>query len=333
MHIDSILDGDLTQNYVQQAWIQNATLKDNILFGSKEESEKYWDAIKDCALTSDLDILPAKDMTEIGEKGINLSGGQKQRVALARAVYSGADLFLLDDPLSAVDSHVGKHIFDRVVGPTGCLKDKTRVLVTHAVTFLPQVDQIVVLRGGKVSEVGTYKELLAQKGDFAEFLVQYLSEEAQTEEGADLDSIKREMEAQLSKDEVVRLTKAASSESLSKEDSKRGSITSPRKAEKSQKDEAGPKTGGGGAHQQYKEETTGTGSVNWRVYLIYFRAMGYVLFSSCALLYMVYQIFSTIASMWVAQVMYSVILGIFIALIFSGATTDYPSKALLPMSR
>jgi len=285
----------------QQAWIQNATLKDNILFGSKEESEKYWDAIKDCALTSDLDILPAKDMTEIGEKGINLSGGQKQRVALARAVYSNADLFLLDDPLSAVDSHVGKHIFDRVVGPTGCLKDKTRVLVTHAVTFLPQMDQIVVLRGGKVSEVGTYKELLAQKGDFAEFLVQYLSEEAQTGEEVDLDSIKRELEAQLSKDEVVRLTKAVSSESLSKEDSKRGSITSPRKAEKSQKDEAGPKAGGGGAHQQYKEETTGTGSVNWRVYLIYFRAMGYVLFSSCALLYMVYQIFSTIASMWVAQ--------------------------------
>ena len=166
-----------------QAWIQNATLKDNILFGSKEESDRYWDAIKDCALTSDLDILPAKDMTEIGEKGINLSGGQKQRVALARAVYSGADLFLLDDPLSAVDSHVGKHIFDRVVGPEGCLKDKTRVLVTHAVTFLPQVDQIVVLRGGKVSEVGTYKELLAQKGDFAEFLVQYLSEEAHPGEG------------------------------------------------------------------------------------------------------------------------------------------------------
>merc|ERR1719500_735471 len=284
----------------QQAWIQNATLKDNILFGSKEESEKYWDAIKDCALTSDLDILPAKDMTEIGEKGINLSGGQKQRVALARAVYSGADLFLLDDPLSAVDSHVGKHIFDRVVGPEGCLKEKTRVLVTHAVTFLPQVDQIVVLRGGKVSEVGTYKELLAQKGDFAEFLVQYLSEEAHTGGEADLDKIKQELEAQLSKDEVVRLTKAASSESLSKQDSKRGSVTSPRKAEKSEKDEAGSKAGGG-AHQQYKEETSGTGSVNWRVYLIYFRAMGYVLFSSCALLYMVSQIFSTIASMWVAQ--------------------------------
>ena len=119
------------------------------MFGSKEESEKYWDTIKDCALTSDLDILPAKDMTEIGEKGINLSGGQKQRVALARAVYSGADLFLLDDPLSAVDSHVGKHIFDRVVGPTGCLKDKTRVLVTHAVTFLPQVDHVEKELGGR----------------------------------------------------------------------------------------------------------------------------------------------------------------------------------------
>ena len=124
---------------LSQAWIQNAKLKDNILFGSSDDPARYEAAIDDCALAADLDILPAKDMTEIGEKGINLSGGQKQRVALARAVYSAADLYLLDDPLSAVDSHVGKHIFDRVVGPHGCLKDKTRVLVTHAITFLPQV--------------------------------------------------------------------------------------------------------------------------------------------------------------------------------------------------
>ena len=84
-----------------------------------------------CALRADFDILMNGDMTEIGEKGINLSGGQKQRVSVARAVYNNADIYLLDDPLSAVDSHVGKHMFDQVIGPQGLLKNKTRVLVTN----------------------------------------------------------------------------------------------------------------------------------------------------------------------------------------------------------
>ncbi len=81
-----------------------------------------------CALTPDMQILPAGDQTEIGEKGINLSGGQKQRVSLARAVYQDLDLYLLDDPLSAVDAHVGKHIFQHVIGPTGMLSYKVRIM-------------------------------------------------------------------------------------------------------------------------------------------------------------------------------------------------------------
>merc|ERR1711949_91066 len=102
-------------------------------FCKEYQQKKYEGTIEACALKTDLEILPAKDETEIGEKGINLSGGQKQRVSLARAVYSDADIYLLDDPLSAVDSHVGKHIFDKVIGPDGCLSSRTRVLVTHAV--------------------------------------------------------------------------------------------------------------------------------------------------------------------------------------------------------
>ena len=129
----------------QQAWIQNAPLKDNIVFGKVWNEYHYNKTISGCALEPDLKILPAGDMTEIGEKvsnrgslcsatlflhlrlfpqGINLSGGQKQRVSLARAVYQDADIYLLDDPLSAVDSHVGKHIFDKVIGPAGVLKNK-----------------------------------------------------------------------------------------------------------------------------------------------------------------------------------------------------------------
>ncbi|KAL9964351.1 hypothetical protein ACROYT_G027981 [Oculina patagonica] len=111
--------------YVPQiAWIQNATLRENILFGRSFDSKRYAKAIHTCALQPDLDILPGGDLTEIGEKGINLSGGQKQRVSLARSVYFNADIYLLDDPLSAVDSHVGKHIFDKVIGPRGKLRKK-----------------------------------------------------------------------------------------------------------------------------------------------------------------------------------------------------------------
>lgn len=114
-----------TVSYVpQQAWIQNETVRNNIVFGREFDSNRYDLIVESCALSNDLSILPAGDATEIGERGINLSGGQKQRVSLARAVYFDSDIFFLDDPLSAVDAHVGKHIFDNVIGPKGLLKEK-----------------------------------------------------------------------------------------------------------------------------------------------------------------------------------------------------------------
>ncbi|XP_060581167.1 multidrug resistance-associated protein 1-like isoform X5 [Ruditapes philippinarum] len=186
------LRGDVTIKgsiaYVsQQAWIQNATLQDNILFGKSADVSQYRNVIEACALQPDLEIMPAGDQTEIGEKGINLSGGQKQRVSLARAVYQDRDLYLLDDPLSAVDSHVGKHIFENVIGPDGLLKGKTRVLVTHGVGFLPYVDTIVVLADGQISEIGSYKQLLDHDGAFAQFLKNYLTEELQKENAEDME--------------------------------------------------------------------------------------------------------------------------------------------------
>ena len=99
----------------QQAWIQNLTLRDNILFSKPYDVTKYNSVIEACALLPDMALLSNGDQTEIGENGINLSGGQKQRVALARAVYFDESIYLLDDPLSAVDAHVGKHIFDSVI--------------------------------------------------------------------------------------------------------------------------------------------------------------------------------------------------------------------------
>nr|KAG5699775.1 hypothetical protein BaRGS_013495 [Batillaria attramentaria] len=160
----------------QQAWIQNATVRDNILFGKPFSRSKYKRVLETCELERDLTILEAGDMTEIGEKGINLSGGQKQRVSVARAVYSDSDVYLLDDPLSAVDSHVGKAIFKKVIGHSGILKGKTRVLVTHGVYWLPMVDEILVMTDGTISERGSYEELVSHDGPFAQFLKTYLTE-------------------------------------------------------------------------------------------------------------------------------------------------------------
>uniref|UniRef100_A0A673I0F7 Multidrug resistance-associated protein 1 n=1 Tax=Sinocyclocheilus rhinocerous TaxID=307959 RepID=A0A673I0F7_9TELE len=161
----------------QQAWIQNATLKDNILFGRDAKDSWYQKVVEACALLPDLEILPGGDLTEIGEKGVNLSGGQKQRVSVARAIYCNCAVYLLDDPLSAVDAHVGKHIFEKVIGPQGLLQGRTRVLVTHGLSFLPQADLILVMVDGEITEMGSYTELLGRQGAFAEFLRTYTNTE------------------------------------------------------------------------------------------------------------------------------------------------------------
>jgi ABC-type multidrug transport system fused ATPase/permease subunit len=151
----------------QSSWIQNATVRDNIIFGSKFDDVKYKETLEACALYSDLKILPAGDETEIGERGINLSGGQKQRVAVARAVYSEADIYIFDDPLSAVDVHVGKQLFDRVIGPDGILAKRgaTRLLVTHGIHYLPRVDRILYLENKKIIEEGNHVNLNLTKSN------------------------------------------------------------------------------------------------------------------------------------------------------------------------
>ncbi|XP_041351232.1 multidrug resistance-associated protein 1-like [Gigantopelta aegis] len=162
----------------QQAWIQSDTIQNNILFGKPMERSRYNKVIDACALGADLKVLPAGDMTKIGERGVNLSGGQKQRVSLARAVYSDADVFLLDDPLAAVDSHVGKHIFNHVISNKGLLKNKTRIWVTHNMRFLQDVDNIVVVADSTISETGAYRQLLLGDGDFRNILKTYTKEMA-----------------------------------------------------------------------------------------------------------------------------------------------------------
>lgn len=157
----------------QQAWICNATVKDNILFGKPFDQDLYDQIVTASGLRPDLEMLPAGDLTEIGERGINISGGQKQRVSLARAAYQDADVYLLDDPLSAVDAHVDQHLWQHLIGPQGLLKDKTRVLVTHGIHHLENVDQIVVLKDGAISEVGGYQQLMDSRGAFYQLIKEF----------------------------------------------------------------------------------------------------------------------------------------------------------------
>ncbi|XP_043365328.1 multidrug resistance-associated protein 1-like isoform X2 [Dermochelys coriacea] len=177
----------------QQAWMQNSILQENILFGSGLNRPYYERVLEACALLPDLEQLPNGDQTEIGERGVNISVGQKQRVSLARAVYSNADLYLLDDPLSAVDVHVGKHLFEKLIGPSGLLKTKTRILVTHNLTLLPQTDVIIVMEDGRIAHMGTYQELLSERANFAE-LLEVFSAENKSEETPQMkmSSLKRE---------------------------------------------------------------------------------------------------------------------------------------------
>ncbi|XP_057553345.1 multidrug resistance-associated protein 1-like isoform X5 [Hippopotamus amphibius kiboko] len=161
----------------QQAWIQNCILQENILFGSVMQKQLYERVLEACALLPDLEQLPNGDQTEIGERGVNISGGQKHRVSLARAVYSEADIYLLDDPLSAVDVHVGKQVFEKVIGSSGMLKNKTRILVTHNLTLLPQMDLIVVMESGRVAQIGTYQELLSKTRNLTNLLQAFSEQE------------------------------------------------------------------------------------------------------------------------------------------------------------
>uniref|UniRef100_A0A669AWL8 Canalicular multispecific organic anion transporter 1 n=1 Tax=Oreochromis niloticus TaxID=8128 RepID=A0A669AWL8_ORENI len=255
----------------QQAWIQNVTLKDNILFGSPHEEENFKKVIQACALAPDLELLPGGDLTEIGEKGINLSGGQKQRVSLARAVYSQADIYLLDDPLSAVDSNVGKHLFEKVIGPNGILKNKTRILVTHGISFLPYVDEIMVLENGVISEVGSYEILRASGGAFSKFLDTYAKEQ-KDQDAEDFELIPDGDDAQPdgASEDTVSLT--LKRENSIRRSQRNGSVrlrrnTSIKKSANADEPQKGQKL--------IEKETMETGQVKLGVFLQYLRAMGW----------------------------------------------------------
>jgi ABC-type multidrug transport system fused ATPase/permease subunit len=148
----------------QYSWIQNTTVQNNILFGKEMDKAWYETVVQACALKQDLAMLPGGDQTEIGERGITLSGGQRQRLNIARAIYFDSDIVIMDDPLSAVDAHVGRHIFENAI--CGVLRNKCRVLATHRHDILPRCDRIILLDNGQIRANGTYENLMKNNRDF-----------------------------------------------------------------------------------------------------------------------------------------------------------------------
>jgi len=159
----------------QYAWIQNTSVRENILFGKDYDRRWYESVIDATALRPDLEMLPNSDMTEIGERGITVSGGQKQRLNIARAIYFNSDIVLMDDPLSAVDAHVGRHIMDNAI--CGLLKDKCRILATHQLHVLNRCDRIIWMQEGRIETVDTFQNLINNHEGFQKLMASTAQEE------------------------------------------------------------------------------------------------------------------------------------------------------------
>lgn len=283
----------------QEAWILNETVRNNINVRGRPLNEvEYSKVLEACALVPDLKTLPKGDLSEIGEKGFNLSGGQKQRISLARAVYFNADTYMFDDPLSAVDAHVGRHIFDEIIGPKGLISDKTRILVTNKLSVLPEVDEIFVLKDGKITEHGTYEELLTNRGLFSELLVKYLMENlegVEIEEKAQVKAIKKELARLKEIQEKTKKTKG------------NGDIEPSTLTNKDNKAKKSPGTmieingnGNGNGNNLTGQERSAIGAVGWKVHFNFARTMG----SKCIIAIIIYLISGTLtiaSSLWLSD--------------------------------
>lgn len=177
----------------QYAWIQNESVRENIIFGREFDEPWYQEVVEACALQQDLDMLPAGDATEIGERGITVSGGQKQRINIARAIYFDADIVLLDDPLSAVDAHVGKHLFDKAI--CGLMSKKCRILATHQLHVINKVDRIVWMEDGRIEAVGTFDKLMETNTGFARMMGEIATEtQAEKQDAMEKETVEEEIE-------------------------------------------------------------------------------------------------------------------------------------------
>ena len=205
-----IINGNIS--YVgQEAWIQNNTIQNNILFYRPYDPTKYQTILDLCELKQDLESFPGGDLTEIGEKGVNLSGGQKARISLARAMYCDNDIYILDDPISALDAHVGKNIMNNCI--VGYLKGKTIILATHALQYAAFADKIYYMKNGEINWEGNYNELIKQNfySLFAEKINSKLNKDKENENKSENDednitNLKIDQK-DLNKGKIERITK------------------------------------------------------------------------------------------------------------------------------
>ena len=281
--------------YVPQTpWVMNASVRENIVFGHRWDPQFYERTVQACALQDDFATLPDADQTEVGERGISLSGGQRSRVTLARAVYARADVYLLDDCLSAVDHHVGRHLIDHVIGPKGMLAGKTRILATNSIPVLMEADMIALLRDGRVLEKGTYAQLMAMKGEIASLIkasqnedpedddskafVSVMSEEetptSEASPTSDADRGESESEAAQTNEPQLALLRPQARGNMRKESTntlRRASTASFRGPRGKLLDEEGA-----ALKTRQTKESSEQGKVKWKVYAEYARASNLV---------------------------------------------------------
>ncbi|XWS27754.1 hypothetical protein CRYUN_Cryun25bG0007800 [Craigia yunnanensis] len=268
-----------TKAYVAQSpWIQSGKIEENILFGKEMDRERYDGVLEACTLKKDLEVLSFGDQTVIGERGINLSGGQKQRIQIARALYQDADIYLFDDPFSAVDAHTGSHLFKEVL--LGILSSKTVIYVTHQVEFLPAADLILVMKDGRITQAGKYNDILNSGTDFMELVG------AHKKALSALDTV----EAQ-----------SVSEQNISEGDGAMGSPSGKVKKEGNQGNESGKVDGVGPKGQLVQEEEREKGKVGFSVYWKYITtAYGGALVPLILLAQILFQIFQIGSNYWMA---------------------------------
>ncbi|KAL4508323.1 hypothetical protein ABPG72_003627 [Tetrahymena utriculariae] len=190
--------------YVPQIpWLRSCSLRDNILFGEEYNQKRYEKTLRICQLLDDIKQLPGGDLTEIGERGVNLSGGQKQRISVARAVYSNRDIYVVDDCLSALDSHVGRLIFKKVFHKF--LKQKTIIFITHHTHYMKYFDTITILKEGKVADFGSYQQLVAKNSEALSYLLN--NEKSQVQEANEEDEANKEEQNNEINDEMSQNNK------------------------------------------------------------------------------------------------------------------------------
>ncbi|KAJ0181181.1 hypothetical protein K1T71_003266 [Dendrolimus kikuchii] len=224
----------------QEPWLFVATVRQNILFGLPYNAKKYKEVVRVCALQKDFQQFPHGDQTLVGERGASLSGGQRARINLARAVYRQAEIYLLDDPLSAVDAHVGRQLFDECIN--GYLRHTTRILVTHQLHYLKDAEYIVIMNNGLVEASGTYDELIISGKDFAKLLSSTHDENEDKKDVEKMAPLSRRTSARLSTTRRPSLTEST--------------------------------LGCEGPAQEMEEEKRESGSMGWHVYGAYLRAGG-----------------------------------------------------------